>query len=424
MLKKTSYLFLIFNIIQGLAQERIKLMSYNLMHFPSTYAYDDASNTFIDRSPRLKAITDEFQPDILMVCELENQTGADTILSNVLNVGTNKYASPNFIYNQSTSYTRYNQFLYYNTDKLILENQSILTTNLRDINNYTFILNTTDAATNPIYIEVYVAHLKASQNASNEQKRLDMVNVFTANLASVPSNHHIVFAGDLNIYTSSEPAYQELLDTTNSIVLVDPINSPGSWHNNSTYQALATQSPITTNNQFSANYGANAAGSDGVTGGLDDRFDFILLDQNAMTDTNLHYVSGSYHAYGNNGTCFNTSINNTDCAGSLFSEALRDHLFNMSDHLPVVLELETNSTFLQVEDASEIAFLRGNIAVTSLEVKNNNYDKYLIYNSLGQIMNKNKFSNAIEIINIETLSSGVYYLKIDNHKPLKFIKID
>jgi endonuclease/exonuclease/phosphatase family metal-dependent hydrolase len=427
MLKKTNLFLLLLFVIQLQAQERLKLMSYNLMHYPSTYVYEDSSNTFVDRSPTLKAITDEIQPDILMVCELQNATGAAAILTNVLNVGTSRYASPNFVYNQSSSYTALNQFLYYNTDKLILENQSVLTTTIRDINNYTFLLNTADKATNPIYLEVFVAHLKASTGASNEQKRLNMVNVFTSNLASIPSNHHIVFAGDFNFYTASEDGYQEIIDTNNAVTMVDPINREGSWHNNSSYKDVQTQSPLTSNNQFAANYGANGAESDGVKGGLDDRFDFIMIDQNTKTSADLHYVTNSYKAFGNNGNCFNDNIDDIDCSGAEYSQTTRNNLANMSDHLPVVMELETNQAFLAVEQVSSANILRGNVVSDFLPLQIsslNNELEYNIYNNLGQLIKKGIINDNNSQLDVTTLEKGLYILKIVNFKPLKFIKTE
>ncbi len=421
MLKKIALIALLI-VFQLQAQERIKLMSYNLMHFPSTYVYNVASNSFVDRSPTLKLITDEVQPDILMVCELQNQTGANAILDNVLNVGTDKYAMPTFTYNQSTTYTDLNQFLYYNSEKLTLENQSVLTTAIRDINNYTFLLNTVDKDTNPIYLEVFVAHLKASIDTTNQQKRLDMINVFTSNLASIPASHHIVFAGDFNFYTASEPGYQELIDPTNAIKIVDPIDQEGSWHINGVYKSIHTQSPLTDNNQFSANYGNNNAGSDGVLGGLDDRFDFIMIDENTQTSTDLHYVTGTYSAFGNNGNCYNDNIDDTDCDG-FYSQQTRDNLANMSDHLPVVMELETSSTFLGNSLVTMPQFMFGNVVSDVLTIKNVSTRNYIIYNDLGQKVLSGKLdANAETRIAVSSLSNGVYMLKIVNAEPLKFIK--
>ena len=93
-----------------------------------------------------------------------------------------------------------------------------------------------------------------------------MVTEFTNTLGDLDPNSFVLFAGDLNIYTSTEPAYIELLDPTNPIVLVDPIDTPGAWNNNEDFTAVHTQSTRTSSGPFGA----------GAGGGLDDRFDFIL----------------------------------------------------------------------------------------------------------------------------------------------------
>jgi len=72
-----------------------------------------------------------------------------------------------------------------------------------------------------------------------------MVNDFVAYLETLPSNSNVVFGGDLNLYTSSEPAFQELIDATNNITFVDPADRVGSWSNNSNYLDVFTQSTRT-----------------------------------------------------------------------------------------------------------------------------------------------------------------------------------
>jgi hypothetical protein len=135
-------------------------------------------------------------------------------------------------------------------------------------------------------------------------------------------------AGDFNIYTSDEPAYQELLDPTNPIILEDPIDSPGDWNSSS----FEPKSILTQSTRSSQIFG------DGAGGGLDDRFDFILLSEFMFESWNtITYEPNSYHAMGNTGTCYNQSI--TDCSGGLWSDEILQSLYYMSDHLPIVLDL-------------------------------------------------------------------------------------
>jgi len=394
-------------------------MSYNLLDFP-THIPNARENY-------LKNILDYVQPDIFMVCELQNEAAANLILNTSLATSDNRYARAVFVPNQSSSYQDLQQLAFYNTHKLELTNQTEVVTVVRDINHYTFKLKTVDEATNPIYLDVFVAHLKSSTGSSNESQRAEMAQDFTNSLGSIPSSHFVLIGGDFNLYTNTESAYQELLDNTNAIVLVDPINRPGNWHNNSSFSDIHTQSTHT----YSF-YNDGAGNYYGAGGGLDDRFDFILMSKNLETNTNLHYVSGTYKSYGNNGDCFNKNINDTSCSGT-FSQTIRNNLYNMSDHLPVIMELETPENTLGIEKQQlikPIVFTRGNIINNWLEMTSNidlTGANFVIYNQLGQSVFSRILSQSNTIkYNLSNLTPGVYYIKIglpNFIKPLKFVKL-
>src|SRR5690606_30868090 len=204
---------------------------------------------------------DEYQPDLFMVCELETEVGADLILN------TSLQNLPNFqraVYHKNTSSTSdfIQNMVYYNTEKLELISQEIHPTNYRDIDQYSFRLNTQEAETEPIYLEVFVTHLKSSTGTANQQARLAMVEVFTQALEDLNPNSYVLFAGDFNLYTSSEPAYQKILSLENAIQMVDPINTPGSWNNNANFKHVHTQSTRLSNSGFGSGANAGASGGD------------------------------------------------------------------------------------------------------------------------------------------------------------------
>lgn len=410
-----TYLLFLVSVYIVHTQETINTMFYNLLDFPEA----PPSN----RADILKVIIEDYQPDLFMVCELQSQAGANIILNTSLTTPDNRYDAAQFISNQSDTNSNLQQLVFYNTHKLILDDQTLITTSRRDINHYIFKLNTPDVATNPIYLDVFVTHLKSSQGSTNEQIRLQMVTEFTDNLSSIPANHFVIFAGDLNLYTSNEGAYQELLDPSNAIVLKDPIDRLGSWHNNATFQDIHTQSTRTSNAEFN-NHGAG--------GGLDDRFDFILISENLQSSATLHYVENSYKAYGNNATCFNDKINATSCSGTDYSQSLRDNLYNMSDHLPVVMQLQTDQVlnlpdFLQSNNY--VHFKNGNIITNSilLEVNASFLNKKIsIYTTMGQKI-KTSIANTTTLnIDATNLNAGIYYIVLENSlntSPLKFIKL-
>lgn len=405
--------------LNSYSQETFKVMFYNLLNFP---LQEPAS-----RIQHLDFILNDYLPDLFMVCELNNAEGATSILATMQNINPN-YVMANFVLNTSDdgfgNQNDLQNLIFYDSSKFILEFQDLVPTIYRDFNRYSLTLNTTEYLTNPLLLEVFVCHLKATEDDGD--LRLQMVNDLQ-NYLSNPSNNfdsssYILLAGDFNVYSASEPAFQELLDNTNTITFVDPINRIGSWHTNSNYLDVFTQSTRTTSSLG------------GASGGFDDRFDFIMTSDNMLSNSELYYVNGSYQAYGNNNnpSCFNQAINSSSCSGSEFSINLRNALYNFSDHLPVTLQLNTNQN-LGINKPTEqipLSLIRGNIVVDELTLNVNlgliSSRYIIIYNTLGQKVKTIAIDNSTLITeDISALSSGLYYLVIENDrsfKPLKFIK--
>lgn len=399
------------------AQENFKIMFYNLLNFPLEDAVPN-------RLQYLELVLNEYSPDLFMVCELNNESGADTILNSL------QFLNPNFqraTFELNTSDDTINDqndlqnLIYFDSSKFILESQTIVTSIFRDFNHYRLKINSIESNTNPVFIDVIVCHLKASSGTANQAIRLEMVEDLTAYLDTLPANLNVVLAGDLNVYTNSEPAFQELLDTdnNNNIDFIDPADRIGSWHNNSNYVDVMTQSTRT------------QTGFGGSTGGFDDRFDFILTSQNMQTNPEIKFVENSYKIFGNNANpqCYNQSINSTDCAGSEYSTFIRNALHSFSDHLPVTLELQTNQTLsLNIfSKVKAIQFVGSNIINDALRLKIDPISQLktiTIYNSLGQIVKTISIKNSLYIEeDITTLTNGVYYITPSkwNVQPLKFI---
>ncbi len=412
MLRKLCCLIFLMISVWATAQTTIKTMVYNLLEFPSAYPPN--------RPEILRDIINEYEPDIFMVCELESEAGAQLILDTSLNDEGNNFQMAPFISSQSGD-PDHQQLIFYRKDLFSLEATQVLPTPIRDINHYTLKLNTEDQQSDPLFIEVFVTHLKSSQGSANKQLRLEMVQQFTNKLHSLNPNAYVLFAGDFNLYTSSEPAYQEMLNPNNAIVMVDPIDRPGSWHNNDSFQDIHSQSTRISSGPFGA----------GAGGGLDDRFDFIVMSQNMQDDPKLKYVPGSYKAFGNNGNCYDNSINSQDCFGE-FSQTLRENLYNMSDHLPIVMELETDKQIV-LGTASVVAGalieLQHTLVRNELRIEVNSVPSedisFGIYNVLGQQLMEYRGQNQKYItIDVSQLPKGIYYLK--NNLPgaptLKFLK--
>ncbi|WP_430408259.1 T9SS type A sorting domain-containing protein [Kordia sp.] len=401
------------------AQENIKTMFYNLLNFP------DISP---DRIDDLEIIIADYQPDLFMVCELNDSFGAGQILTRLQTINPN-YAQATFFTNTSDDnsgdFDTLQNLIYYDSSKFILEAQDIVQTTIRDFNRYTLKLNTVNQVTNPIRLEVFVGHLKAGNSPEDEAKRFLMVEQLTSYFSTLDANSYVLFAGDLNLYTSNDFAFGQLSNSGNDIPLIDPINRLGDWHNNSTFVDVFTQSTRT------------QGGLGGAAGGFDDRFDFILTSENMLTNPDLYYVANSYKSFGNNQNpdCYNSAINSSDCAeimgsGINYSQSLRNALHDMSDHLPVVMELETNEQLLSTPTFNEevtFNFIRGNVITNQLAFLLNSSKKdneYVIYNVLGQELQSGVVkNNDITTVNVGTFPKGIYYLTIENYtKTKKFIK--
>jgi len=405
---------LIFTLISlsAISQERLKVMFYNLLDFPEANPPN--------RELILKDILDTYEPDIFMVCELQSGFGGNQILDQSLNHSEILYKSTTFVNNQSGD-SDLQQLLYYRKDKFILVDEEVITTSIRDINKYTLQLSTLNGQTDPVIIHTYVTHLKSSQGGTNQQLRLDAVQRFTNDLENLDPNSFVIFAGDLNLYTSTEPAYIELLNSENPITMTDPIGVFGSWSNNINFQEVHTQSTRTSSGPFGA----------GAGGGLDDRFDFILISENMQTNPSLRYVEDTYFAYGNNGNCFNQNINDPSCAGP-FSANLRNDIYNMSDHLPVVMELETDQEIVILDtpnfEIENIFQLTKNYTQNILQYQSfaSIPLQFDVYSTTGQKITSfvaNSGENGI--LDVSYIDSGVYFLveRSSLTKPLKFLKL-
>ncbi|HYO26287.1 MAG TPA: hypothetical protein VEQ85_15205 [Lacipirellulaceae bacterium] len=170
----------------------------------------------------------------------------------------------------------------------------------------------------------YNSHYKSDTGTGNNNRRLAEAQSIRANADALGEGVHAIYAGDFNIQTSSGTAYQHLLSAGNGQAF-DPVNRPGSWHDNATFADLFTQAPATA---------SQYAGQ--TVGGMDDRFDFQLITAELQDNAGMSYLPGTYHALANNGSvpCCNSPIT----AGTGQTPAVRTALMQASDHLPVIAD--------------------------------------------------------------------------------------
>ncbi|MCB0790485.1 MAG: hypothetical protein H6595_14055 [Flavobacteriales bacterium] len=306
-------------------QTTFHMMAYNLLNFPDP-------NPAGKQDTLAKILA--YHPVDLLVCEeVKTAAGAALVLNNALNVnGGTRFSLAPYIAQQSDPWSNVKlaQCLFYDHDKFTLKRQETLLTAIRDINVFTLYVNdvTLPQTQDTTFLTIYAVHLKASSGTSNENERADMAQVLMDHLATLPVNSNVIVTGDMNMYAATEPAYGILTATNNGVILHDPLNFPGNWNSNPAMAAQHTQSTRT-----------NAIYSDGAGGGLDDRFDVGLFSDALLAANNrIHMVQGSYKPLGNSGTCFNQSI--TSCSTVQTPAAILRALYYMSDHLPLVYDLD------------------------------------------------------------------------------------
>jgi hypothetical protein len=244
-----------------------------------------------------------------------SQSGVDGFLNNVLNVASSGYAAGVFINGPDTD-----NAIFFKTISFTFLVNNVISTSLRDINEFILTEKTTGDT-----IRIYSLHLKAGTSSSDQQQRLAEVVAlrnYTDNLA--PNTNYLVL-GDFNIYGSTEPAYQQLLNQSTPGYFIDLFNLVGTW-NNPSFASYHTQSPRT--RQFGG----------GANGGMDDRFDMILFSEAVMDSGDIYYLPDSFVNYGNDGDHFNDSINRppNSAVGQLIANAIH----YASDHLPIFAKIK------------------------------------------------------------------------------------
>ena len=213
---------------------------------------------------------------------------------------------------------------YYDTRLVTLIGSRYLATALRNIAEYHFtVIGARDT------FRLFTCHLKADDATEDRLQRLEEAAVILRRMDTLARDARrtgsgdtlFILAGDLNVYTASEPAYVALTNPNAAIpdapYFFDPIERPGTWTGNAEFADIHTESSRV------RSFGG------GATGGMNDRFDQILYSS-AMGS---RYVNGSYTTFGNDGLHFNDSINRLPNAA--VADSIAQSLHDASDHLPV-----------------------------------------------------------------------------------------
>jgi endonuclease/exonuclease/phosphatase family metal-dependent hydrolase len=312
LLRKTFIMLLLATLATAACADTLRVVNYNGLNL--------RGSTMGSRTDYFRTVMASINPDVAIFQEILDQDAVDNLLSFVFLQVNDDWSAALFHDGEDTD----NAF-FYRTSKVEFISQRFIETSLRDIAEYRVRPLAMDTSES---IRFFAGHLKASDSPEDAERRRQECAVLRAQLDLLPEGSYFTFSGDFNLYTSEEPAYQLLLNpapNTNG-QLFDPIDSPGDWHESVSFAQIHTQSTRTTN-----------LGDGGATGGLDDRFDFILVSGGLMDNQNTAYViPESYKSWGNDGQHINQAIN--DGINNAVPEDVADALHSASDHLPVVAD--------------------------------------------------------------------------------------
>ena len=303
----------------------LKVCSYNILNFPGDY---------VEREASFRIVMDEIDADVIVVQEILTWQATDIFCDNILNYAEpGKYKWMPFVNGPDTD-----NACFYKPDVLDSLDYGYLDTGVRYTMWYKFRPVGYDSAEAEFVI--FSTHLKAGSTSGDQADRLDQTTIIRNYCNSYPADSNFMVTGDFNIRSSTEGSYQMLIgyQADNDGRSKDPINTGGTWHDNYSLRHTHTQSP-------------RVDGGSGSGGGMDDRFDFVLVSYALDDDDGLSYVDYSYVAYGNDSQRFNLDINNP--TNTIVSAEVADALFTAADHIPVFLELQLPA---KIEAAAAIDF--------------------------------------------------------------------
>jgi len=377
----TAFFILISFSSTTYSQNQIRIMTYNLLNYPNT-------DTNI-RNPHFRTVLSNTDPDILVVNEINTQTGVNDFLKNVLNYSSVSYSAGTYINGPDSD-----NAIFYKTAKVNFISNVRIATLLRDINEFKI----TDKIYNDT-LRIYAVHLRAGD--TSVVRRGAEIDSLRKRTNALPAGTDFIVLGDFNIYSANEPAYIKLLfnDPVNDGNFYDNLNLTGTW-NNFAYRFYHTQSTRT------RSFG------DGATGGLDDRFDMILYSGAVKSPGGIKFIPGSYVNYGNDGNHFNDSINKTP--NSAVGQTIANALHYASDHLPVYAAFEFGSeTVLNLkvipEGLYKVSDNRLNLKDTVKVFLRNSALPYQRIDSAVSVIDSVSFISALKFRNA---ADGNYYLEI------------
>ena len=297
----------------------LRLVSYNILNYPGSSG--------AARAPYYRTILAPLNADVIVSGEMASTSGGETeFLNEVLDVmEPGQWAAVPFVNGNDSDVA-----CFYRISSVQFLGQWSFYPNpanlLRLVHVYR--LKPAGYVAAAAEVRVYAAHLKASDTSADAAQRLAEVTGLRDSMNAMPVGTHALALGDFNFYRSSEAGYQKFLESqANNTGRVYDLLPAGSWHDGASYAAIHTQSPCKT----------TPCASGAATGGMDDRFDFILPTYNLGTGQGLGVLTGTCIPVGNDGLHLNLNIADSPTIpeGANYATALQ----LASDHLPVRIDL-------------------------------------------------------------------------------------
>lgn len=396
----------------------ITVMHYNLLNYRNSTSYCTASNNSTGtKEDGLKTIIQYKDPDIVTFNEVGSAINNIARLDqNVMNVdGVTKYAYTDY---QATNGSDLMNVIFYNNEVLEVYSKTSITQNLDNTHIVRLIDVTTFYHKDPVleqtldtnFLTVFTAHLKAGNTTADRGDRAKATAAIMNYISNHPEIENYILTGDLNTYNGNHDPFQNLVGSSAADSrFYDPMQMVGNWNNSASFSYVHTQSTRSVSNGcFSGS-------------GLDDRFDFILINGSIRNDENrIEYIDGSYEALGQDGNRFNGAID--DPANNSEPTDIIQALYNVSDHLPIFLDLRmTYSAPVGINDQDLSSFSvrakqpsSGQLALLP-KGSGNTQGSIRIYNILGQTVFNSEhieFTDGTWInIPVENLPQGVLIIQ-------------
>lgn len=279
-------------------------------------------------------------PDVLLTQEILSTTAMNTFLGalNSAPGSSGTWAAGPFIDGNDTDGA-----IFYRSDRLTFEGATVVSTGggapLPPRNTVRYDVRLKGFLGVGPKVALYNCHMKSGSTSSDVSRRLAEAFAVRNNAQALTGFDGFAIAGDFNTPASSDDAYDKLIgsESNNAGRFYDPISTPGNWNNNSAFRYVHTQDP-------SAN------------GGMDSRFDFLLLSNSLTNGAGFDYIGAfgvpysttswndmnhSYRAWGNDGTSYGQTltVSGNAMVGSAIAQAIKNAATASGGHIPVFLDL-------------------------------------------------------------------------------------